>query len=55
LNLLARQHPVWAYSFDGRRYDVGDRLGFIEATLEYALRRDDLAPQLKAYLKKLTL
>jgi UTP--glucose-1-phosphate uridylyltransferase len=55
LNLLARQQPVWAYSFEGRRYDVGDRLGYLEATLEYALRRDDLAPQLKAYLKKLTL
>lgn len=54
LNLLAQQQPVWAYSFEGRRYDVGDRLGYIEATLEYALRRDDLAPQLKAYLKNLT-
>ena len=54
LNLLAQQQPVWAYSFEGRRYDVGDRLGYIEATLEYALRRDDLAPQLKTYLKNLT-
>jgi len=54
LNLLARQQPVWAYSFAGRRYDVGDRIGFIEATIEYALRREDLAPQLKAYLKSLT-
>ena len=53
LNLLAQQQPVWAYSFEGRRYDVGDRLGYIEATLEYALRRDDLAPHLKAYLKNL--
>ncbi len=54
LNLLARQQPVWAYSFEGRRYDVGDRIGFIEATIEYALRREDLAPQLKKYLKNLT-
>jgi len=54
LNLLARQQSVWAYSFEGRRYDVGDRLGYIEATIEYALRREDLAPQLKTFLKSLT-
>jgi len=54
LNLLARQQPVWAYSFEGRRYDVGDRIGFVEATIEYALRREDLAPQLKKYLENLT-
>lgn len=53
LNTLAGQQPVWAYTFDGRRYDVGDRLGFLEATIEYALRREDIAPELKAFLAKL--
>ncbi len=53
LNILARQQPVWAYSFEGRRYDVGDRLGFLEATVEYALRREDLASGFKAFLKSL--
>jgi UTP--glucose-1-phosphate uridylyltransferase len=53
LNTLASQKPLWAYSFEGRRYDVGDRLGFLEATIEYALRREDLAPALKAYLHNL--
>lgn len=52
LNTLARQRPVWAYTFDGRRYDVGDRLGFLEATVEYALRRKDLAANFSAYLKR---
>ena len=42
---------MFAYDFEGRRYDVGDRLGFLEATVEYALRRDDLKEQFKAYLK----
>jgi len=50
LNTLAEQQPVWAYTFEGRRYDVGDRLGFLEATIEYALRRKDLAPGLKSFL-----
>ena len=50
LNVLAERQPVWAYTFEGRRYDVGDRLGFLEATIEYALRREDLAPDLIAFL-----
>ena len=32
---------MYAYDFEGRRYDVGDKLGFLEATVEYALRRED--------------
>lgn len=39
---LARLEPMYAYSFSGRRYDVGDRLGFLEATIDFALRRADL-------------
>ena len=53
LNVLASRQPVWAYTFEGRRYDVGDRLGFLEATIEYALRREDLASDLKAFIKSL--
>ena len=51
LKALAKEQPMFAYDFEGRRYDVGDRLGFLEATVEYALRRDDLKEQFKAYLK----
>ncbi|HPZ65021.1 MAG: UTP--glucose-1-phosphate uridylyltransferase GalU [Dethiobacteria bacterium] len=53
LNSLAQMRPVWAYTFQGRRYDVGDRLGFLEATIEYALRREDLAEGLMRFLKRL--
>jgi len=53
LNVLASRQPVWAYTFEGRRYDVGDRLGFLEATIEYALRREDLAADLKVFIKGL--
>jgi len=53
LNALAQQQAVWAYIFEGRRYDVGDRQGFLEATVEYALRREELAEEFKAYLMRL--
>jgi UTP--glucose-1-phosphate uridylyltransferase len=53
LNVLASRQPVWAYTFEGRRYDVGDRLGFLEATIEYALRREDLASDLKVFINGL--
>ncbi len=53
LNAQVGQVPVWACVFSGKRYDVGDRLGFLEATIEYALRRDDLAEDLSNYLRQL--
>ena len=53
LNELAKSRPVWAYTFSGKRYDVGDKLGFLEATVEYALRREDLAEDFAAYLRRL--
>ncbi len=53
LNELAQSRPVWAYTFTGKRYDVGDKLGFLEATVEYALRRDDLARGFADYLRRL--
>jgi len=53
LNAQVGRLPVWAYIFSGKRYDVGDRLGFVEATIEYALRRDDLAGELSNYLRRI--
>ena len=44
---------MYAYNFEGRRYDVGDKQGFLEATVEYALRREDLKDGFKEYLKDL--
>lgn len=52
LRVLAKNSSVWAYAFEGRRYDVGSKEGFLEATVEYALRRDDLGPAFAAYLKR---
>ena len=51
LKVLARQQDMHAYDFIGRRYDVGDKQGYLEAQVEYALRREDLAGKFKEYLK----
>ncbi len=50
---LAKDKKMLAYDFMGRRYDVGDKLGFLTATVEYALRRDDLKDKFMAYLKEI--
>ena len=42
-----------AYEIVGKRYDVGNKLGFLEATVEFALSRDDLGGEFRNYLKKL--
>lgn len=52
LKVLAKEEAMYAYDFEGRRYDVGDKLGYLEATVEYALRRDDLSDNFREYLKK---
>ena len=51
LKVLAKQQNMYAYDFIGRRYDVGDKQGYLEATVEYALRRDDLKDKFLEYLK----
>lgn len=48
---LAKEQKMYACDFIGRRYDVGDKEGFLEATVEYALRRSDLNEKFKEYLK----
>ena len=53
LRILAHREPVYAYDFEGIRYDVGDKLGFLKATVEYALRRPDLGLSFKKYLQEL--
>jgi len=53
LNQLSRTEAVYAYEFSGRRYDVGDKLGFLEATVEYALRRDELREPFLNYLNSI--
>lgn len=48
--LLDRQ-AVYAYDFEGTRYDVGDKFGFVKATIDFALKNKDIKPQLEEYLR----
>lgn len=48
---LMRKQAVYAYDFEGERYDVGDKFGFIKATIDFALAREDLHDQVLEYLK----
>lgn len=52
---LLKEEKVIGYTFEGKRYDAGDKFGMLKATVEFALKRDDLGPQFRAYLKGLEL
>ncbi len=53
LNTLGGMQDIYAFEFEGKRYDVGDKLGFLKATVEFALRRDDLKDSFSDYLKEI--
>ena len=55
LKQLLRSRPVYAYRFEGKRYDAGDKLGFLTATVEFALQRHDLGETFRRYLRGLKL
>jgi UTP--glucose-1-phosphate uridylyltransferase len=52
INLLAQEQAVYALTFEGR-FDVGSKIDYLRATVEFALARDDLGPEFKAYLAEL--
>lgn len=52
LKILAERENLFAYEFDGTRYDTGDRIGYIDATLAFALKRPDLRDDMKKLLEK---
>jgi len=53
LKTLLNQRTVYGYDFDGKRYDVGNKEGFLQTTVEFALEREDLGADFKKYLKQL--
>jgi UTP--glucose-1-phosphate uridylyltransferase len=55
LRTLRARRPMYAVEFQGKRYDTGDKLGFLKATVEFALARPDLADAFRNYLKSLKL
>lgn len=55
MRLLLKERPIYAVRLDGVRHDAGDKLGFLIATVEFALKREDLGPGFREYLKSLKL
>ncbi|MEQ1886268.1 MAG: UTP--glucose-1-phosphate uridylyltransferase GalU [Bryobacteraceae bacterium] len=55
LKHMLRSRPIYGYKFEGTRYDAGDKLGFLQATVEFAMKRHDLGNVFRSYLKKLQL
>ena len=51
LKVLMNNEDIYAYDFSGKRYDVGDKQGFLQATVEFALSRDELKEEFMTYLK----
>jgi len=55
LSMLKQNKKIFGHIFEGKRYDTGDKLGLLEANIDFALKRDDLAASLKEFLKRLDL
>lgn len=52
---LGKTQEIFAYDFEGKRYDTGDKLGYLKATVEFALRHDEVGEAFRCYLKNLEL
>ena len=55
MRLLLKKEKMYAYVYQGKRHDTGDKLGFLKATVEFALKREDLGEPFRQYLKSLNL
>ena len=55
LRRLLAKEPIYGFVFEGKRYDAGDKLGFLQATVEMALKRPDLGKSFRTYLRSLKL
>jgi UTP--glucose-1-phosphate uridylyltransferase len=55
MKALLKEERVFGYTFNGKRFDAGDKLGMLEAMVHFALKRGDLGPDFRDYLKGLEL
>ncbi|HEV2132848.1 MAG TPA: UTP--glucose-1-phosphate uridylyltransferase GalU [Terracidiphilus sp.] len=55
IKALLKEEKVFGYTFEGKRYDAGDKFGMLQATVEFALKRPEVSEKFRAYLKSLTL
>jgi UTP--glucose-1-phosphate uridylyltransferase len=52
LQLMLKDRPIYANRFEGKRYDIGNRLDYVKTTVEFAVKRKDIGPDVRAYLKE---
>jgi UTP--glucose-1-phosphate uridylyltransferase len=55
IKALLKEEKVFGYTFEGKRFDAGDKFGMLQATVEFALKRTDFGPKFREYLKGMTL
>lgn len=55
IKALLKYEKVYGFSYEGKRHDAGDKLGFLKATVEFALKRDDLGPAFRTWLQSLSI
>jgi len=53
MRMMVKDRPMYGLRLDGKRCDIGDKEGFIKTNIDFALKRDDVAEILKAYIKEL--
>jgi UTP--glucose-1-phosphate uridylyltransferase len=53
IRMLKEEEEVYGYAFKGKRYDAGDKVGYIKAIVDFALKRDDLRGEIERYLQEI--
>jgi len=53
INLLTKSQEVYAYAFEGKRYDIGDKLGYVQAIIDFSLQNKEIKTDIKDYIKKI--
>ncbi|HPO10242.1 MAG TPA: UTP--glucose-1-phosphate uridylyltransferase, partial [bacterium] len=53
LRMLCKQERLYAYRFDGKRHDIGNRLDYMKSSVEFALRREDIGKEFREFILEL--
>ena len=53
INLLTKSQKVYAYAFEGKRYDIGDKLGYVQAIIDFSLKNKEIKTDIKNYIRKI--
>jgi UTP--glucose-1-phosphate uridylyltransferase len=54
INLLSQSQKIYACTFTGKRYDIGDKLGYLQAIIDFALKNEELTSDISTYIKNLS-